>query len=183
MKANIISSISQIKPIDPIETADKQDALDWLDHGDSFYRQNNPDKHLVSYCVVYDRHEKKILLVEHKKAKQWLPAGGHVEIDEDPFTTAKRELSEELSLTLEPLSDEPLFITVRETQNMKKAHTDVSLWFVFLGDSRKPFVFDTHEMSSVRWFSLKEVPMLFNKDPNLERFIAKLLASMDVSVS
>ncbi|MFI5343447.1 MAG: NUDIX domain-containing protein [Chlamydiales bacterium] len=37
-------------------------------------------------------------LVDHKKANLWLPAGGHVEPNEHPRETVKREILEELSI-------------------------------------------------------------------------------------
>jgi 8-oxo-dGTP pyrophosphatase MutT (NUDIX family) len=40
----------------------------------------------------------RILLVDHVNAGLWLPPGGHVEVDEDPGLTARREIQEELGL-------------------------------------------------------------------------------------
>jgi 8-oxo-dGTP diphosphatase len=36
----------------------------------------------------------RILLVDHVNAGLWLPPGGHVEPDEDPEVTARREARE-----------------------------------------------------------------------------------------
>ena len=70
----IYNLIATIAPYDDIES------------GSPIFRIQKPDvpnKHLVSYFVLFDEHNRKILLVDHKKALLWLPSGGHVEIDEE----------------------------------------------------------------------------------------------------
>lgn len=44
-------------------------------------------------------HEKRVLLVHHKELDQWLPVGGHIELDEDPDEALFREIEEETGLT------------------------------------------------------------------------------------
>jgi 8-oxo-dGTP pyrophosphatase MutT (NUDIX family) len=51
------------------------------------------ERHLVSYVVLRDQYG-RILLVDHVNAGLWLPPGGHVEPDEDPEVTARREARE-----------------------------------------------------------------------------------------
>jgi len=46
----------------------------------------------------YVFNEKKTLLVFHKKLKIWLPAGGHIKINETPENALEREFEEELGL-------------------------------------------------------------------------------------
>jgi 8-oxo-dGTP diphosphatase len=36
-------------------------------------------------------HQKKILLILHKKSQLWLPPGGHIDANELPHQAAKRE--------------------------------------------------------------------------------------------
>lgn len=47
---------------------------------------------------VYIVHKNKVLLRNHDKHNIWLGVGGHVELDEDPHTAAKRECLEEVGL-------------------------------------------------------------------------------------
>jgi 8-oxo-dGTP pyrophosphatase MutT (NUDIX family) len=63
-----------------------------------YLKPDTPPKHLVSYFVLYDESTHKLMLVDHIKAKTWLPAGGHVKLDEDPRITVTREADEELGI-------------------------------------------------------------------------------------
>jgi ADP-ribose pyrophosphatase YjhB (NUDIX family) len=51
----------------------------------------------VSVFVV---HGEKVLLVDHKKLRKWLPVGGHIDIGEDPEQAAYREVAEESGLEI-----------------------------------------------------------------------------------
>lgn len=58
----------------------------------------------VSIFVVQDG---KVLLIHHRNLNQWLPLGGHIELDEDPETAALREAKEESGLEVELLGERP----------------------------------------------------------------------------
>jgi len=58
----------------------------------------------VAIFVVHDR---KVLLIHHRKLDQWLPLGGHIELDEDPEQAALREAKEESGLDVELLGERP----------------------------------------------------------------------------
>lgn len=49
----------------------------------------------------------KILLIYHKKYQEWLPIGGHIELNEDPETALFREIREECGLKVKILADKP----------------------------------------------------------------------------
>jgi 8-oxo-dGTP pyrophosphatase MutT (NUDIX family) len=57
--------------------------------------------------AIFVVHEGKILLVHHRKLDQWLPLGGHIELDEDPEQAALREAKEESGLEVELLGERP----------------------------------------------------------------------------
>jgi 8-oxo-dGTP pyrophosphatase MutT (NUDIX family) len=58
----------------------------------------------VAIVVV---REGKVLLIHHRNLNQWLPLGGHVELDEDPEAAALREAKEESGLEVELLGERP----------------------------------------------------------------------------
>ena len=58
----------------------------------------------VAIFVVCDE---KVLLIHHRKLDQWLPLGGHIELDEDPEMAALREAREESGLEVELLGERP----------------------------------------------------------------------------
>jgi 8-oxo-dGTP pyrophosphatase MutT (NUDIX family) len=57
--------------------------------------------------AIFVVHERKVLLILHRKLKKWLPLGGHVELDEEPETAALREAYEESGLEVELLGERP----------------------------------------------------------------------------
>lgn len=184
VKDQICEIVSSIKPLDSIEHDHIQDTLSWLRSGEAVFRiskPDNPKKHLVSYFVVLDVAKQKILLVDHKKAQLWLPSGGHVEPDENPVDAAKRECMEELGITAEFWSHDPIFITQTITVGLTAGHTDVSLWYVIKGDSNKIYDFDDEEFTSIKWFGFDEIPYE-KSDPHMQRFINKLTTLLDRAV-
>jgi 8-oxo-dGTP diphosphatase len=101
IRKHIHTLIRAIIPYDDVEQEHINDTCLWIESGEPIFRVQKPDvpnKHLVSYFVLFDDVHQKILLVDHKKALLWLPSGGHVEIDEDPKTTVERECLEELGV-------------------------------------------------------------------------------------
>ena len=57
--------------------------------------------------AIFVVHNGKILLIHHRQLDKWLPLGGHIELDEDPETTALRETKEESGLAVELLGERP----------------------------------------------------------------------------
>ena len=90
--------IEAIVPFDEIEKDHKEDAVRWIKSGAEIFRIERlavPLKHLVCYTVLCDLEQQKILLLEHKTAERLLANGGHLDKNEMPYDTAKRELMEE----------------------------------------------------------------------------------------
>lgn len=165
--------VAAIPPLDVREGADIRDALAWIDSGTSLCRTAKPatpPKHLVSYFVLVDGAH--VLLVGHINAGLWLPTGGHVEPDEHPWATVRREAREELGLECEPGPREPLFLTVTETVGRTAGRTDVSLWYALPADRAAPLAWEAGEFRSIAWFH-KDHVSLQRCDPHLARFLRK----------
>ena len=174
---NLIRGIvSKIKPFDPLEQNHIEQTLAWINSGAPLFRTQKPDvppKHLVSYFVLLDESALKILLVDHKKAQLWLPPGGHVEVDEDPLETVKRECFEELKIHADFWRHDPVFLTSTATVGLTSGHNDVSLWYVLKGNQGQSYDFDCSEFNAVQWFCFGDIP--YKKfDPHMQRFIHKL---------
>lgn len=168
--------VSAIEPFDPMEAEHIKFARSWIQSADEIFRiakPATPDIHLVSYFAVISPSENKILLVDHKMAKLWLPPGGHVEVNEHPKDTAKREAKEELGTEADFLLESPFFLTISKTSGARTGHTDVSLWYVLRGSSDVHLDFDKSEFKQIRWFGMDEIPFQ-RTDPHLQRFLAKL---------
>lgn len=175
-KKLVYDIVAAIKPHDVLEQEHIEDTLAWIKSNASIFRVAKPDvpnKHLVSYFVLFDVISQKVLLVDHKKAQLWLPPGGHVELDEDPKNTVRRECLEELGIQADFLIDEPIFLTSTLTVGLTAGHIDVSLWYVLKGNHEVSLSFDVDEFKGIKWFEFDEIPYQ-NSDPHMKRFINKL---------
>jgi len=179
MRDEILDEVENIEPVDETERLHIDDVLSWIQGPSDIFRiakPDNPPKHLVSYFVVYDPRVQKLMLIDHVKANMWLPSGGHVEIDEHPRETVRREAMEELELVADfrVIGEEPAFITVTETRG-PGTHTDVSFWYVIVGDSTAELNYDKREMRGLKWLSFDEVLAMDDQllDPHMKRFVRK----------
>ncbi|MBK2126246.1 NUDIX hydrolase, partial [Fangia hongkongensis] len=151
------------------------DTISWVESGEQIFRirkPNHPNKHLVSYFVVFDETCKKVLLVDHRNAELWLPSGGHVELNEDPADTVKRECQEELKTEAIFWHETPIFITQTLTVGKTAGHIDVSLWYVIKGSIKIDYQYDRDEFLDIQWFDLNNIPYE-RTDPHMKRFINK----------
>lgn len=192
VRIKIAESIKRVKPFDSKESAHIQDALEWIASGVEIFKIKSPDvppKHIVSFSVLFDPKENKILLLHHRKALLMLASGGHLNKDEMPLEAAKRELIEELDV--EPrlmFSNEgaPFFISQIETVGLTAGHIDVDLWYIFEGDSSQPINDQSEEFqrefAGYNWLSLDEIlSMPIEKfDANMHRFVNKLRTSLQM---
>ena len=60
-----------------------------------------------------------------------------MEPEEHPRTTVKRELKEELGITLNGPVAAPLMVTCTQTVGVTSGHVDVSLWYAVQADRTK----------------------------------------------
>lgn len=178
-RETVLDLVKSIVSFDDIEARNQASAMSWIRSGEEIFRIQRPAiplKHLVAYFVVVDRIKMKFILVDHIKAQRWLPTGGHVEMDEDPADTVRREIQEELHMEAEFIFPKPVFITETVTVGLTPGHVDVSLWYVVAGNSEQDLDYDRNEFNSYRWFSFDEVLNLDlnTLDPHLHRFVKKL---------
>jgi len=178
MRQKIQDIIEAISPFDEVEAAHRQDALNWIKSGVPLFRVQKPDvppKHIVSYFAVFDPKNKKILLQDHLLAKRWLAPGGHVDPDEDPAETVRRECVEELGIEAKFLHPDPQFVTVTVT-NGQGEHTDVSLWYILEADYTTELTIEPDRFAEVRWWDIDDVlaASIDIFDPCMHRFIRKL---------
>ena len=173
--------VADLTPLDPLESAHIADTLRWLEATDDVFRRAKPatpDRHLVSYAVLLDRHNDAVLLVDHVNSGLFLPPGGHVEPDEHPAAAARRECREELGIeaSLAGGAVDPVFVTVTTTIGLDRGHTDVSLWFVIEGRRDMALTLDELEFRGARWWSLEEVTSTGAEifDPHFPRFLRKV---------
>jgi len=179
MRSELLQLVEHIQPLDEREKIDKEDIVAWIKSDAPLYRIQKPDvppKHLVSYFAIVDPIHKTMLLQDHLLAKLWVPAGGHVDPDEDPAETVRRECEEELGISAKFLRDAiPHFITVTKT-NGQGEHTDVSLWYILQSSDQTPLIIEEDKFAEVRWWKIDDIlaSPISQFDPELHRFITKM---------
>ena len=109
----------------------------------------------------------KVLLVYRKKYKEWLPIGGHVDLDEDPEMALRKEIREECGLKVRILASKPAKIAhagVKPifTPSYVDVHriTDVHkhIAFIYFGVTSESRVrLHEREHREFRWVSGKEL--------------------------
>ncbi|MFF7238831.1 NUDIX domain-containing protein [Streptomyces collinus] len=180
-RAHLLELLGAITPWDALELTHLTTATRWLAGGAPVYRVRKPDvpaTHLVCYFVVRDDRSGRLLLVAHRKAGLWLPAGGHVEPGEDPWATVVRECREELGIgavASAVTGERPLFLTVTPTRE-RRPHTDVSLWYLLDADADTITAYDEGEFDAIRWLTEEQVLKEPEEtlDPHMHRFVRKL---------
>jgi 8-oxo-dGTP diphosphatase len=184
-RAHVRDAVAAIEPWDAREAQDRVATLAWIASGEEIFRIRKPDvppQHLVSYFVLVDVDAEALLMVDHRNAGLWLPTGGHVEPDEDPHVTVRREAEEELGIEaelLEGLTSNPLFVTVSTTTGNDHGHTDVSLWYVVAASVDQALQPDPGEFHAVEWWPFDRVTEPGARiDPELPRFLEKLRADL-----
>lgn len=118
---------------------------------------------VVSVFIV---HKNKVLLIYHKKYKEWLPIGGHIELDEDPEEALYREIKEESGLKVQILAQTPDIrhrgVKPLPTPSFVDAHRidakHKHVAFVYFGVSSTDKVkLHTREHKEFRWLSKNEL--------------------------
>ncbi|MBO1756548.1 NUDIX hydrolase [Allobranchiibius sp. CTAmp26] len=180
------SLVAGIEPGDDLTGAHQAAALDWLRRTQDVYRRvkpATPSPHLVSYFLLVDRATNTVLLCDHRLSGLWLPTGGHVEPEENPVDTVRREVAEELGIKARfdvETGATPFFLTVTDTVgDPTTGHTDVSLWFALEGHQGQALYPDEREFKSVRWWTINELHAAApdRLEPHLLRAISALKLS------
>lgn len=184
MSSTLTSAIADlvggVEPADMLGREHRDATLAWLAGTDDIFRRVKPctpSPHLVSYFLLVDRACASVLLCDHRLSGLWLPTGGHVEVDEHPLDTVRREAAEELGITAEldpALQEQPFFLTMTETDAPALRHADVSLWYSLAGHVGQALEPDEREFVQVRWWTVDEL-----RRADLVRFEPHLLRALD----
>ncbi len=114
---------------------------------------------VIAAGVILNENMDKVLLIQRKDklwGSTWSIPGGHVEFNEKIIDSLKRELVEELSLTI--VGSE--FISYEEIMQNNR-HLISFNFFVFAEDG---FV-SNEEIETAKWFKLSELDSIEHKIP------------------
>ncbi|MEK7137076.1 MAG: NUDIX domain-containing protein [Patescibacteria group bacterium] len=158
-------------------------------------------RHFTATAFIVDS-KKRTLLLWHKRLSRWMPPGGHVDPDETPEETAKRECKEETGLNVEILGEEqrdlfalapaegrilkkPIAFLLENIPESKErnepAHQHMDfLYIAKLLDETQVVKLEEREGREARWFTHDEIAALNPQTEifaNVQRYILQLLKS------
>ncbi len=131
--------------------------------------------------AIYARRDERVLVIDHRRVKAWLPIGGEMEAGETPLEAAKRELLEETGMVAEFVTlagaaegEPPGFIGYEEhVSGVKGLHMN----FVFVADvAADAEVHPNHEFGAFRWVTHDELAGL-DSPLNVREFGFRALAA------
>jgi len=139
------------------------------------HTEANQFDHTVS-CFIVKRNPRTVLFHKHKVLGIWLQPGGHIELDEHPWSTVSHELEEETGYNLsqlevlqvapvipgltETIHPTPISFRSHEFPGAKSTHyhTDAAFGFVANDDPKgEP---GEGESTVLHWFTADELEQL-----------------------
>ena len=140
---------------------------------------------LIDYTTdVMIVYQNKVLLRKHDKYNIWLGVGGHIELDEDPVTAAKREVKEEVGLDITIFGEDkmprwstdrveivpPAFLNMHP---INKTHTHIS--FIYFGIADSDRVVPENKSDEWHWFTKKEIENCTDINPDIKHYAIEAL--------
>ena len=118
---------------------------------------------VISIFVV---HQGRVLMVYHKRYDEWLPIGGHIELDEDPEEALRREIHEECGLRVRVLATKPkishpgvkpiLTPSFVDAHRISRTHNHIAFIYFGISRSRKARL-HSREHREYQWLSEKDL--------------------------
>jgi len=117
----------------------------------------NKVSHICSFFLPVHLPSSSLYLTHHRKAKDWIPPGGHVETGEHPLQTARREFKEELDITLTNQKIELFALSIKKINtSYQTCKTHYDFWYAVYCGEKFPFRYDEREFFSASWFSYND---------------------------
>jgi len=137
-------------------------------------REDDPLSHVCAFFLPIHIPSGSIFLVHHKKANDWIPPGGHLDRNESPIQTVRREFAEELSFTLTSEPCIPFAATILPISNPRtpcRKHFD--FWFLVAMRERASFAWDKREFHAAEWLPYRRA-MRKTKQPEYAAIMSRL---------
>ena len=138
--------------------------------------------------AAYIVNSEKVLLINHRQLKKWLPIGGHIELDEDSDEALFREIEEESGLKKEELgvaSVKPEVISegtkflytpnYLDIHDITEEHRHIGMIY-FLKSTTNKVTLAEREHSEIKWFSKIDLEdKKFNLSPAIKLYAIEAL--------
>lgn len=137
-------------------------------------KEDNPVDHICTFFLPIDIEKKQIYLCHHIKAQDWIPPGGHIDKDELPVETVKREVSEELNYSASLDQIKMFDLSIKHIINPKHGceyHYDIWHWIPI---NKQDFSYTKKEYYDARWVTIPKANKLCTKNPTYLEVINKI---------
>lgn len=123
---------------------------------------------VVAACIIRDNH--RVLLIWHRRLKEWLPPGGHIKQNETPDYAVLREVREETGLEIDLIDHRvsetivgikrqlplPFFADVHSVGD----HDHCCFYYLARPKNREqPVTLNLDEVEDYRWFEESELSL------------------------
>lgn len=143
--------------------------------------------------VAYIVHDQRVLMINHRQLKKWLPPGGHIELDENPDQALFREINEETGidrrhlrvlghkLQLKSLDTEflltPSFLDIHKISD---THRHIGMIYI-LSSSTDKVVLAENEHTDIKWLTKTQLrETQYNLSPAIEFYATQALIQVNL---
>jgi 8-oxo-dGTP pyrophosphatase MutT (NUDIX family) len=166
------------EPEDEVEAVHRRRMLALVANGkNAFSRDRYLPGHFTASAFVLSPDEQALLFVFHRRLRQWLQPGGHIDRqDEDVFAAACREVVEETGVARLRATDGPPALFNLDVHRIpahrdEPAHQHFDVRFLLQAEG---WELEPHpEVRDARWVKVTEVGAL-DPDISIRRAVAKL---------
>lgn len=170
------AAIAEYRPLDPRERGYQERMLQLLELAAPTSRHHFVPGHLTASAFVLSPGRDAVLLILHRKLRLWLQPGGHIEAtDASLAAAARREVAEEVGLSLPPEAAGSVFdldIHLIPARKDEPAHEHFDVRFCFQAPTLDFATND--EVVEARWAPLDQIDQL-TTDESVLRVARKLL--------
>ena len=155
-KQRLIYEVKKLKNVSWVSNKIISQFIDFIKNQPSLTKEERAGIHICSFFLPVHIKTKFIYLVHHIKANDWIPPGGHINKNELPIETVKREFEEELSHKLTNEKIELFDLSIKEINRPHQnclIHYDI--WYLVY-TKKLPFKFLRREFYDAGWFNLNE---------------------------
>ena len=124
-----------------------------------YLRDHGSSAHFCSFFVPFCRSKKSVFMGYHRKAQDWTPPGGHVDlIDATLKSVVVREMQEELQYDLTGAEDRISLhtATIKPILGNAACSRHLDFWQLVHFDNEEQFTVDAREFAESQWIPISE---------------------------